>query len=118
MPLYVYSTMLPLFVIYYGSASSGFTNYFLMDKIPLFLLIFASIFLGLMVLLFTVIKTDYLTIVAVPSFIIAVTSAWFLMRGLTPGGISIGSVFTTALVPLIGVAMIVIMVAQILKFMG
>ncbi|MFH1786193.1 MAG: hypothetical protein ABH829_00870 [archaeon] len=110
--------ILPLFVIYYSTGTSAYAKYFLMDKIPTFLLAFSCIFLGLMVLLFTVIKTDYLTIVAVPSFIIAVVTAWYVVRGIIPGGISFGYIFTNALVPLMGVALIIVMVAQILKFMA
>lgn len=89
----------------------------LYDKIPLFLMIFAAIFLLLMVLFFSVIKMDNLAVVGLPCFILALGSSWFIVRSFYPYGTNFIQAIGTMLVPLIGVTLVVVMVAQILKFL-
>lgn len=98
----------------YGISSSA--KAFLLDKVPLFLIIFAFIFLVIMIIFFSLIKLDSIALVAFPSFIISIGLAWFAMRSLDPY-LDIPAMIGAAIIPLLGVAIVVIMVAQILKFL-
>ena len=89
---------------------------FIYDMVPLFLLIFAFIFLILMIVFFSIIQLDNIALVAAPSFIMSVALAWFIMRAIHPY-LDIPALIITSVIPLIGVALVVIMVAQILKFL-
>jgi len=93
------------------------TQSLIFDKIPLFLMIFAGIFLLLMVLFFSVIKLDNLAVVGPPCFILALGASWFITRSYYPHGINLVQVAGAMLVPLIGVTLVVVMAAQILKFL-
>jgi len=95
--------------------SSGAKD-FLLDKIPLFLLIFAFIFLAMMIVLFSLIKLDNIALVGIPSFIISLLLAWFIMRGLNPW-LDVPALIISSFIPLLVVALFVVMVAQILKFL-
>lgn len=100
----------------YGMDS--YSKAMLYDKLPFFLLIFAAIFLILMVLIFAWLKVDNVALVSAPSFLIALTSAWFIVRSITPWGVKFNVVVTSAIMPILGVTLVVIMVAQILRFLG
>jgi len=98
----------------YGISTGAKT--FLFDQIPLFLVLFAFVFLVLMILFFSIIKFDNVAIVAAPSFIIAIGLAWFAMRAIDPR-VDIPALIASSIFPLLGVALVVIMIAQILKFL-
>lgn len=97
-------------------AVSSSAKEFLLDKVPLFLIVFAFLFLLLMILFFSIIKVDNIALVAAPCFIIAVGLSWFVIRAFNPY-LDVPSLLLASIIPLVGVAIVVIIVAQILRFL-